>query len=37
VLFGGNKLSQDLCSLVGCLDALSPARIDKLSDAVFYR
>jgi len=35
VLLGGNKLSQDLRSLVGCLDALSAARIDELSDAAF--
>lgn len=35
VLRGGNELSQDLGSLVGCLDALPAARIDELGDAAF--
>ena len=36
MLLGGYKFSQDLRSLVGCLDALSAARIDELGDAAFY-
>jgi len=36
VLLGRKKFSQDLYPLMGCLDALSAARIDELSYAAFY-